>query len=216
MLNGRRLFTRWVLHREVACSGEKSASEQKVVAPEVRQEKTVVTDGKYRKKTPSSPQCASERVVVENNSLRDKLNPPIKIIDINQLGPKVLDENGDPLVGGGGIGKGKGSAMPVPVPTKASNGLVYQSNGKHTPGQLGYNRNAGTEPKNSIQLFGSSIENGKKRYALDENGNVHQFTNTNDGSWHWSGSTGDPSVPLKKNDIPSAVKKELGLPGKWR
>ncbi|EPM0022250.1 polymorphic toxin type 24 domain-containing protein [Citrobacter farmeri] len=42
---------------------------------------------------------------VENNSLRDKLNPPIKIIDINQLGPKVLDENGDPLVGGGGIGK---------------------------------------------------------------------------------------------------------------
>ena len=61
----------------------------------------------------------SERVVVENNSLRDKLNPPIKIIDINQLGPKVLDENGDLLVGGGGIGKGKGSAIPVPVPTKA-------------------------------------------------------------------------------------------------
>ncbi|EJA8226277.1 hypothetical protein MUZ84_004911 [Salmonella enterica] len=128
----------------------------------------------------------------------------------------IEDADGDLLKGGGGIGKGKGSAIPVPVPTKASNGLVYQSNGKHTPGQLGYNRHAGTEPKNSIQLFGSSIENGKKRYALDENGNVHQFTNTNDGSWHWSGSTGDPSVPLKKNDIPSAVKKELGLPGKWR
>jgi filamentous hemagglutinin len=116
----------------------------------------------------------------------------------------------------GGMGKGKGSAMPVPTPTKAGNGLVYQSNGKHTPGQVGYNRNAGTEPTNSIQLFGNSVENGKKRYALDEKGNVHQFTNTNDGSWHWSGSTGDASVPLKKSDIPNAVKKEFGLPGKWR
>ncbi len=74
----------------------------------------------------------------------------------------IEDADGDLLKGGRGIGKGKGSAIPVSVPTKASNGLVYQSNGKHTPGQLGYNRNAGTEPKNSIQLFGSSIENGKK------------------------------------------------------
>lgn len=43
--------------------------------------------------------------------------------------------------------------MPVPIPTRAENGLVYQSNGKHTPGQAGYNRNAGTESTNSIQLF---------------------------------------------------------------
>lgn len=42
-------------------------------------------------------------------------------------------------------------------------------------------------------------------YVLDEQRNVHQFTNTNDGSWHWSGSTGDASVPLKKNDILKAV-----------
>ncbi|HFT5241860.1 TPA: hypothetical protein ACGTP8_002657 [Yersinia enterocolitica] len=112
---------------------------------------------------------------------------------------------------GAGIGKGnsgsKGSAMPVATPTKASNDLIYQSNGKHTPGQVGYNRNAGTEPANSIQLFGNSIDSGKKRYALDEQGNVHQFTNTNDGSWHWSGSTGDASVPLRKSDIPNSVKK---------
>jgi hypothetical protein len=52
--------------------------------------------------------------------------------------------------------------MPVPIPTRAENGLVYQSNGKHTPGQAGYNRNAGTEPTNSIQLFSNSVENGKK------------------------------------------------------
>jgi len=106
--------------------------------------------------------------------------------------------------------------MPVPIPTRTDNGLVYQSNGKQTPGQAGYNRNAGTEPTNSIQMFSNSVENGKKRYALDENGIVHQFTNTNDGSWHWSGITGDASAPIKKSDIPNAVKKEFGLPGKWR
>ncbi|MFV0548798.1 MAG: hypothetical protein ACK5M5_08780 [Limnobaculum xujianqingii] len=55
---------------------------------------------------------------------------------------------------------------------------------------------------------------GKKRYALDSNGNVHQFTNGNDGTWHWSGSTGDKSVPLDKNKVPSSVRKQLGVPKK--
>lgn len=57
----------------------------------------------------------------------------------------IEDTDGDLLKGGGGIGKGKGSAISVPVPTKASNGLVYQSNGKHTPGQLGELRNRAAE-----------------------------------------------------------------------
>lgn len=112
--------------------------------------------------------------------------------------------------------QGKGSAIPVPDKTPASNGLIYQSNGKHTPNQPGYSRDAGTESKNSIELFGNSIESGKKRYSIDKEGNVHQFTNTNDGSWHWSGSTGDKSVPLKKSEVPNSVRKEFGLPGKWR
>ena len=117
----------------------------------------------------------------------------------------------------GGISKAsKGSALPTPAATPAKNGLNYQSNPKHTPGQQGYSFNAGTEPKNSIELFGASVASGKKRYSIDSEGNVHQFTNTNDGTWHWSGSTGDKTVPLKKNDIPNSVKKEFGLPGKWR
>ncbi|WP_457946583.1 hemagglutinin repeat-containing protein [Enterobacter mori] len=117
----------------------------------------------------------------------------------------------------GGISKaGKGSALPAPKATTATNGLSYQSNPKHTPGQHGYSFNAGTEPRNSIDLFGSSVVSGKKRYSIDAEGNVHQFTNTNDGTWHWSGSTGDKSVPIKKSDIPNSVKKEFGLPGKWR
>jgi len=148
-----------------------------------------------------------------HNALTSGDSPEAKQLAINSLAQAV----GTSAAGiAAGIGKSKGSAMPVPAPTRAENGLVYQSNGKHTPGQAGYNRNAGTEPTNSIQLFSNSVENGKKRYALDDNGDVHQFTNTNDGSWHWSGSTGDASVPIKKSDIPNAVKKEFGLPGKWR
>jgi hypothetical protein len=42
---------------------------------------------------------------------------------------------------------------------------------------------------------------------MDSQGDVHQFTNTNDGTWHWSGSTGDQSAPLSRGDIPSNVKK---------
>ncbi len=67
------------------------------------------------------------KVEVENNSLRDKLNPPIKIIDINQLGPKVLDENGEPLVGGGGIGKGK---IVNPATNKVVTEHIIVSSGK--------------------------------------------------------------------------------------
>jgi filamentous hemagglutinin len=67
----------------------------------------------------------------------------------------------------GGISKaGKGSALPTPTATTATNGLSYQSNPKHTPGQQGYSFNAGTEPKNSIDLFGSSVVSGKKDILL--------------------------------------------------
>ncbi|UYA60673.1 Putative large exoprotein involved in heme utilization or adhesion of ShlA/HecA/FhaA family [Pectobacterium sp. F1-1] len=107
-----------------------------------------------------------------------------------------------------------GSALPTATPSTAQNGLSYKSNPKHTAGQQGYSFKAGTEPRNSLDLFGSSIESGKKRYAKDADGNVHQFTNTNDGTWHWSGSTGDKSAPLNKNTIPSDVKKQLNLPKK--
>ena len=108
----------------------------------------------------------------------------------------------------------KGSSLPTPNSTPAANGLNYQSNPKHTPGQPGYSFKAGTEPKNSMDLFGSAVVSGKKMYAKDAEGNVHQFTNTNDGTWHWSGSTGDKSAPLNKNTIPSDVKKQLDLPKK--
>lgn len=145
-----------------------------------------------------------------HNASTSGCSPEAKQLAINSL----AQAGGTSAAGiAAGIGKSKGSAMPVPTPTRAENGLVYQSNGKNTPGQAGYNRNAGTKPPNSIQLFSNSVENGKKRYALDENGNVHQFTNTNDGSWHWSGSTEMYQSQSKKAIYPTLLKKNLGCLG---
>lgn len=110
----------------------------------------------------------------------------------------------------------KGSSLPAPQPAVASNGLVYQSNPKHTPGQPSNRPNAGTEPQNSIDLFGQSIPssktygNKKVTFAADEHGNVHRFEGTN-GVFHWSGSTGDTKNPLQNFQIPNDVQKTLGV-----
>lgn len=88
------------------------------------------------------------------------------------IGSKVGNKNQGKSPNNTNKDQSKGSAIPVSEKTQASNGLIYQSNGKHTPNQLGYSREAGTEPKNSIELFGNSIESGKKRYSIDKDGNV--------------------------------------------
>lgn len=160
------------------------------------------------------PQLEADRNAAIHNALMSGDSPEAKQLAINSLA-QVAGTSAAGIAAGIGKG-GKGSSLPTPTTTLAANGLNYQSNPKHTPGQQGYSFNAGTEPKNSIELFGSSVASGKKRYSIDSEGNVHQFTNTNDGTWHWSGSTGDKTVPLKKSDIPNSVKKEFGLPGKWR
>lgn len=111
----------------------------------------------------------------------------------------------------------KGSAIPVPTPTKASNGLVYQSNSKHTLGGEGNRPNAGIEPKNSLTIFENSVplaikgREHKARYALDSNGNVHRFSPDNTGSYHWSGSTADQRNKLElPNDVKAALRKQEG------
>ncbi|ANI61886.1 two-partner secretion domain-containing protein [Pseudomonas sp. GR 6-02] len=114
------------------------------------------------------------------------------------------------------VGKNRGSPIPVAHPTVASNGLTYQSNSKHTPGQVGNRPNAGIEPQNSLDLFGQSIKspitypNKVVTFAKDENGNVHRFEGTN-GVYHWNGSTGDAKNPLGANYIPAEVQKALGV-----
>ncbi|MBR1375884.1 MAG: hypothetical protein IJ566_07340 [Cardiobacteriaceae bacterium] len=92
----------------------------------------------------------------------------------------------------------------VKVRTDSGEELYYKSNPKHTPGNNGYNpKKVGTEPKNSLDLFKKSVKfsGDDARYAVDEYGNVHKFQDTNDGSYHWSASTGDKNYPLEYSKI---------------
>jgi filamentous hemagglutinin len=151
-------------------------------------------------------QLEADRNAAIHNALMSGDSPEAKQLAINSLA-QVAGTSAAGIAAGIGKG-GKGSSLPTPTITSAANGLNYQSNPKHTPAQQGYSFNAGTEPKNSIDLFGASVASGKKRYSIDSEGNVPQFTNTNDGTWHWSGSTGDKTVPLKKKAIFQIVLKK--------
>lgn len=82
----------------------------------------------------------------------------------------------------------RGSDVPVKEKTTASNGLEYQSNPKHTPGQPKNRLNAGIEPKNSLDLFSDSVPSTLKpnqRYTYDADTNtLHRFYNDGNGTWH--------------------------------
>ena len=91
--------------------------------------------------------------------------------------------------------------MPVPEVTRTSNGLYYQSNLKHSPGQPSGYKPAGIEPRDSFSLFEQSerfISNERQRITLTKDGHIHRFSPTNQEEtlWHWSGSTADKKAPL--------------------
>lgn len=115
-------------------------------------------------------------------------------------------------------GKEESSNIPVKEKTTASNGLDYQSNPKHTPGQPGNRPNAGIEPGNSLELFEESIPSTKypnQRYAYDETTNtLHRFYNDGNDVWHWSGSTNQGVNSLQGNSVPNDIKNAFDLPKK--
>jgi len=112
----------------------------------------------------TSIQLEADRTAAIHNALMSGDSSEAKQLAINSLAQTI----GTSAAGiAAGIGKGgKGSSLPTPTTTPAANGLNYQSNPKHTPGQQGYSFNAGTEPKNSIELFGASVASGKKSIQL--------------------------------------------------
>jgi filamentous hemagglutinin len=110
---------------------------------------------------------------------------------------------------------GKNDRLPIPEKVTADNGLEVKSNPKHTPGMEGNWSNAGTEPRNSLDLFNSSIPGGDRvRYAIDSKGNINRFFADGNGVYHWSGATGDSYSPLNVSKIPIGVKRALGFKGK--
>ncbi len=105
--------------------------------------------------------------------------------------------------------------MPIPEKVTAGNGLQVESNPKHTPGMPGNNPRAGTEPRNSLELFNSSVPGGEKtRYAIDSDGSINRFYDDGNGVYHWTGSTGDKRVPMDPQSVPVGVRRSFGFKGK--
>jgi len=103
--------------------------------------------------------------------------------------------------------------LPIKEATVGTNGISVESNGKQTPGLPGYNPTAGTEPRDSLELFNQSVPSPKDptvRYSIDVQGNINRFSSDGNGKFHWSGSTGDSSAPLNPNPIPIQIRR---LPG---
>ena len=99
--------------------------------------------------------------------------------------------------------------------------LIYRSNEKHTPGASGKKGGepAGIEPRNSAEIFERSIassERDRVRYAMDEQGNIHEFKSSNNGVWHWAKSSSDAKSALTKNDVPNDVLSYFGISKKGK
>ncbi|MBD2812631.1 hypothetical protein ID853_17560, partial [Xenorhabdus sp. Vera] len=114
------------------------------------------------------------------------------------------------------LAEGRDNRLPIPTSTTASNGFEIKSNTKHTPGAPGFRPNAGVEPRNSLDLFETSIptKDPKVRLSIDEKGNIHRFFNENkdgNGAFHWSGSSGDKNNALGNRELKNFNKeiKEL-------
>jgi RHS repeat-associated protein len=71
------------------------------------------------------------------------------------------------------------------------------SNPKHHP------NSRSPEPKNARELYEkSALDSNGSRYAKDADGDIHRFSDTNNGTFHWSGSTATDQG-LHQNQMPS-------------
>ena len=66
----------------------------------------------------------------------------------------------------------------------------YENPGAHDPngGIERYDSRKSILPENHVELFQKSIEFRGVRYAIDDNGAIHQFQNSINGVFHWAGS----------------------------
>ena len=111
------------------------------------------------------------------------------------------------------LAEGRDNQLPIPEPIVASNGLKVESNTKHTPGAQGFRPDAGIEPRNSLELFGSSVsvDGNKARYSMGNDGAIHRYFPDNVGTYHWSGRTGDSKNAMQlDNKTKAQLRKQEG------
>ncbi|OZG72961.1 hypothetical protein BTA51_13460 [Hahella sp. CCB-MM4] len=90
--------------------------------------------------------------------------------------------------------------------------MYYENPGHHdvNGGRERYNPNKSVLPENHIELFEKSVQHGGARYAMDENGNIHQFQDSVNNTYHWAGQEGGRTakgkvVPLR---VPPGVREK--------
>lgn len=143
-------------------------------------------------------------------------SPGVVLVDAAGSGQFIKPSNPGYVPDDASLASGdRDSRLPIPEKTTADNGLQVESNPKHTPGMRGNRANAGTEPKDSLDLFNSSIsDGGSARYAIDSSGNINRFYSDGNGVFHWTGSTGDGRSPIDVSTIPIKIKRALGFKGR--
>ncbi|MGX5881381.1 hemagglutinin repeat-containing protein, partial [Burkholderia gladioli] len=143
-------------------------------------------------------------------------SPGVVLVDAAGSGQFIKPSNPGYVPDDASLASGdRDSRLPIPEKTTADNGLQVESNPKHTPGMRGNRANAGTEPKDSLDLFNSSIsDGGSARYAMDSSGNINRFYSDGNGVFHWTGSTGDGRSPIDVSTIPIKIKRALGFKGR--
>lgn len=91
----------------------------------------------------------------------------------------------------------------------------YKANPAHDKRSPLYNPKKTPEPPNAESLFQRAVADpggsGRQWYTLDGD-TVYRFSETGDGTAHFSGKSGNPDQPLNPSN---KVKKKLGLKGKW-
>ncbi|WP_425127550.1 hemagglutinin repeat-containing protein [Burkholderia gladioli] len=143
-------------------------------------------------------------------------SPGVVLVDAAGSGQFIKPSNPGYVPDDASLASGdRDSRLPIPEKTTADNGLQVESNPKHTPGMRGNRANAGTEPKDSLDLFNSSIsDGGSARYAIDSSGNINRFYSDGNGVFHWTGSAGDGRSPIDVSTIPIKIKRALGFKGR--
>ena len=96
---------------------------------------------------------------------------------------------------------------------------LYRSNEAHNPNSDKYGGpKKGVEPSNALQLYVGSIQDPEDetvRWTKEINGKkeiYHRFSDTNDGTYHWSGSTDaknkwDQDVKLRLELVPITIRR---------
>jgi RHS repeat-associated protein len=85
--------------------------------------------------------------------------------------------------------------------------VYYENPGHHDPkgGAQPYNPKKSVLPDNHVELFNKSVPYNGARYAMDANGNIHQFQDSVGGTYHWAGQEGGKT--LKGKNVPLVVPK---------